>query len=236
MNTVLRCLVVDDKPLALDILTDYIGRIDGLELLLATTDPVAALNRVTTDPVDLIFLDIQMPQLSGLQFLSALAGRAGVILTTAYAEYALEGFEHDVIDYLLKPISFERFYRAVQKARSRTSVDSKPEPRPYLFVRTEHRLHRITLDKLRYVAGMQNYAVLHTASETVVAKQTLSSLTELLLPPAFVRVHKSYIVSVAHITTIERNRIQLGGAEPPVLIPIGDVFREGFFRLINSVP
>ena len=234
MNTVLRCLIVDDKPLALDILTDYIRRVEGLDLLIATTDPVAALNRVATDPVDLIFLDIQMPQLSGLQFLSALAGRAGVILTTAYAEYALEGFEHDVIDYLLKPISFERFYRAVQKARSRTGIDRKSEPRPYLFVRTEHKLQRVTLAELRYVAGMQNYVVIHTNGEKVIAKQTISSLVDWLPAASFIRVHKSFIVALSHIVAVERNRILMETVTGQVVIPIGEAYRENFVRAITG--
>jgi two-component system LytT family response regulator len=238
MTLPVRCLVVDDKPLALDILTDYIGKVPFLHLVDATTNPLDALMRVAEAPVDLIFLDIQMPELTGLQFLTALNGRSRVILTTAYAEYALDGFEHDVVDYLLKPISFERFYRAVLKVQHllRPSHDVPPEPRSYLFIRSEHRMQRVDLAEIVYAEGLQNYTILHTVTEKVIARQTFSSLESSLPSSDFVRVHKSFIVALAHIATVERSRIYIKSSnrEMPVVIPIGDAYRDRFFKLLGT--
>jgi two-component system, LytTR family, response regulator len=232
-----RCLVVDDKPLALDILTDYVQNVPALHLVAALDNPLEALNRVGTDGVELVFLDIQMPQLTGIQFMSALNGRAAVILTTAYAEYALDGFEHDVLDYLLKPISFERFYRAVQKAqtRLRPAVEAPAETRPFLFVKTEHRMQRVNLDDILYAEGLQNYVLLHTRTQKIIARQTFNSLVESLPASAFRRVHKSFLVALAHIGTVERGRIFMETAgKNSVIIPVGDAYREEFYRALGG--
>ncbi len=170
--------------------------------------------------------------------MTALDGRARVILTTAYAEYALKGFEHDVIDYLLKPIPFERFYRAVQKASARlrpTLTELGANPRPFLFVKTEHRMQRVDLDDILYAEGLQNYVVLHTRTEKVIARQTFSSLVENLPASAFVRVQKSFLVALSHIASVERSRIfiQMEG-RPPVVIPVGDTYRDRFYKLLTG--
>ncbi|WP_242478926.1 LytR/AlgR family response regulator transcription factor [Hymenobacter lapidiphilus] len=221
---------MDDKPLALDLLTDYVAQVPALQLAGRSESPVEALNWVGERRVELIFLDIQMPQLTGLQFLQALDRRAQVVLTTAYADYALHGFEHDVVDYLLKPISFERFYQAVQKAHRRLRPVAAEAPRPYLFVKTEHRMQRVDLAEVRYLEGLQNYVVIHTATEKIIARQTLNSLEVSLPASTFVRVHKSYIVSLAHIHTVERSRIliQVAGSDARV-IPVGDAYRSAFY-------
>ncbi|NVO85170.1 LytR/AlgR family response regulator transcription factor [Hymenobacter terrestris] len=234
MTDPIHCLLVDDKPLALDILTDYVAKVPFLQLAGSSQNPVEALNWVGERRVDLIFLDIQMPQLTGLQFLQALDRRAQVVLTTAYAEYALAGFEHDVIDYLLKPIPFERFYQAVQKAQRRLRPAPVPEPaeppRPYLFVKTEHRMQRIDLAEVLYLEGLQNYVIIHTLTEKVIARQTLNSLEDSLPAAEFVRVHKSFIVALAHTHTVERSRIFIqSAAGNPTVIPVGDTYRTAFY-------
>ncbi|GAA3998695.1 LytTR family DNA-binding domain-containing protein [Hymenobacter fastidiosus] len=232
MTDPIRCLLVDDKPLALDILTDYVAKVPFLQLAGSSQNPVEALNWVEERRVDLIFLDIQMPQLTGLQFLQALDRRAQVVLTTAYAEYALAGFEHDVIDYLLKPIPFERFYQAVQKAQRRLRPTPNPAemPRPYLFVKSEHRMQRIDLAEVLYLEGLQNYVVIHTLTEKIIARQTLSSLEASLPASEFVRVHKSFIVSLAHTHTVERSRIFIQTqAGASAIIPVGDTYRGAFY-------
>jgi two-component system LytT family response regulator len=229
MNDPIQCLLVDDKPLALDLLTDYVAQVPALRLAGSSENPVEALSWITERRIELVFLDIQMPQLTGLQFMQALDRRAQVVLTTAYAEYALTGFEHDVVDYLLKPISFERFYQAVQKAqrRLRPAADTA---RPYLFVKTEHRLQRVDLAEIRYLEGLQNYVLIHTATEKIIARQTINSLEASLPVSAFVRVHKSFIVALAHIHTVERGRIFLQGATGlPITIPVGDTYRSAFY-------
>lgn len=230
MTEPIQCLVVDDKPLAIDILTDYVAQVPFLHLAGSTENPLEALNWVGQRPVDLIFLDIQMPQLTGLQFLRALDRRAQVVLTTAYSEYALAGFEHDVIDYLLKPIPFERFYQAAQKAQRRLRAPAPEKARPHLFVKTEHRMQRIPLAEVLYLEGLQNYVIIHTTTEKVMARQTLNSLEASLPAAEFVRVHKSFIVSLAHIHTVERSRIFMQAATGPALtIPVGDTYRSAFY-------
>lgn len=246
----MRCLIVDDEPLAHTILSDYVRKVPFLTLVGATTSPIEALTQVQRGEVDLLFLDIQMPELSGLQFLNLLRrGIAGhdcrVILTTAYSEYALDGYEHDVVDYLLKPISFERFYRAVQKvmpsgsaptsapvessAVTATSVSAEAV-RDFIFVKTEYRLQRVSLSEILYVEGLKDYVSIYTTTERILALQTMKTMEEKLPMSQFVRIHKSYIVAVSHIESIERNRIYIGKA----IIPIGDTYRDAFFRHIDG--
>ena len=230
MSDPIHCLLVDDKPLALDILTDYVAQVPFLHLAGRSENPLEALHWVGERRVDLVFLDIQMPQLTGLQFLQALDRRAPVILTTAYSEYALAGFEHDVVDYLLKPIPFERFYQAVQKAQRRLRPAPTETPRPYLFVKTEHRMQRVDLAEVLYLEGLQNYVLIHTATGKIMARQTLNSLEASLPAAGFVRVHKSFIVALAHIHTVERSRIFIQtAAGVPVTIPVGDAYRSAFY-------
>lgn len=230
MTDLLHCLVVDDKPLALDLLSDYVAKVPFLCLAGRSENPLEALNWVGERRVDLIFLDMQMPQLTGLQFLQALDRRAQVVVTTAYPEYALAGFEHDVIDYLLKPISFERFYQAVQKAQRRLRPVPVELSSPYLFVKTEHRLQRVDLAEVLYLEGLQNYVLIHTTREKIIARQTISSLEASLPAAAFVRVHKSFIVALAHVHTVERSRIFMQvAAGAPLIIPVGDAYRSTFY-------
>lgn len=207
----MRCLIVDDEPLAHTILSDYVRKVPFLSLVGATTSPIDALTQVQRGEVDLVFLDIQMPELTGIQFLNLLRrGASGqacrVILTTAYSEYALDGYEHDVVDYLLKPISFERFYRAVQKlmpapptsaptpADPATPVQVAPEPgKEFIFVKTEYRLQRVGLNEILYVEGLKDYVSLYTPTERILALQTMKTMEEKLPASQFARVHKSYI-------------------------------------------
>ena len=240
----LRCLVVDDKPLAIDVLADYTSKIPFLELVATTTNPIEGLNMVREQNIDLVFLDIQMPELTGLQFMKIAGSHCKVILTTAYAEYALDGFEHDVIDYLLKPIAFDRFYKAAEKAYRFLEKESAqnmagqihespvlpPVPVEFLFVKTEHRIQKINLVDILYVEALQNYVSLNTAAGRVMSLQPLKKIEEQLPPAEFVRVHKSYIVSLRHISSVERSRIFIGDT----VIPVGDNYRDGFYRLIDK--
>ena len=240
----IKCLVIDDKPLAIDILADYTGKIPFLELAATTTNPVEGLNIIRNQNIDLIFLDIQMPELNGLQFIKIAGKQCKFILTTAYTEYALDGYEHDVIDYLLKPIAFDRFYRATEKALqaftppatgevvSRAATDNPQQLNmaAYLFIKTEHRIQRVNLDDILYIEGLQNYISIQTTTERVLSLQTLKRIEEQLPVNDFVRVHKSFIVALKHITYIERSRIAIG----ETIIPVGDNYREGFYKLIDK--
>ncbi|MCP2045893.1 LytTR family DNA-binding domain-containing protein [Pontibacter sp. HSC-36F09] len=243
----IRCLVVDDKPLALDILTDYIQKIDFLECVASTTSALEALKLVEREQIDLIFLDIQMPELTGIQVMKIIGDRCRVILTTAYTEYALEGYEHNVVDYLLKPIAFDRFYKAAQKARqqldsSLPSVVAIPALHPqervteksirdFIFVKTEYKIVKIRLDDILYVEGLQNYVSIYTRTERILSLRNIKKMQEQLPAQQFVRVHKSYIVSLDKIDSIERSRIFIGEA----VIPVGETFKDNFMELIENV-
>lgn len=246
MKTI-RCLVVDDKPLALDILTDYIRKIDFLEFVASTTSALEALQIVEREQIDLLFLDIQMPELTGIQVMKILGDKCRVILTTAYTEYALEGYEHNVVDYLLKPIAFDRFYKAALKARQQfeaglVPVVASPLPQPeekisgkstrdIIFVKTEYKIVKIRLDDILYVEGLQNYVSIYTRNERILSLRNIKKMQEQLPGNQFVRVHKSYIVSLDKIDSIERNRIFIGEA----VIPVGDTYKENFLGTIENM-
>jgi DNA-binding LytR/AlgR family response regulator len=239
----IRCLIIDDKPLAIDILADYTRKVPFLELIATTTNPIEGLSIVREQQINLVFLDIQMPELTGLQFMKIAGKQCKVILTTAYSEYALEGFEHDVIDYLLKPIAFDRFYRAAEKAlqvlgndgknrsaeKNRTITDDYKQAE-YLFIKTEHRIQKVNLRDILFIEGLQNYITLYTTEGRILSLQTLKKIEEQLPPKEFVRVHKSYIVSLRHITSIERSRISIGEQ----VIPVGDSYRDAFYKLVDN--
>jgi two-component system LytT family response regulator len=245
----IRCMIVEDKPLAIDILSAYMEKIPDLELVFTTQNPLDALAFLRKADVDLIFLDIQMPELSGLQFMKLRAGKGKVILTTAYTEYALDGYEYDVIDYLLKPIGFDRFYQAIEKARGRMSLGgtldlesttvyapvpeadaSGPGKANSLFVKTEHRLVRIPTEDILYIEARQNYCAIVTTSAKTLSLQLIKDMEDKLDPTRFMRVHKSYIVALHKIDSIERSRIFIGSE----IIPIGDTYRENLLKTLGQ--
>ena len=235
----IRCMIVDDKPLAIDILKEYAAKISFLEVAHTTQDPLQALEYARMNSVDLVLLDIQMPELNGIQFMKILNGSCKVILTTAYSEYALEGYEHDVIDYLLKPVSFERFYKAVEKARQLIEKQNPLAPAPMaqgttdnnsLFVKTEYRIQRIDFNAMLYIEAKQNYISIVTSTEAVMSLQSIKSIEEKLPSAIFMRVHKSYIVALQKIDTVEKSRIYIGNA----VIPVGESYREAFFGRLGT--
>ncbi|RFS14680.1 LytTR family DNA-binding domain-containing protein [Emticicia sp. C21] len=245
----IRCLAVDDEPLALDILAKYINQLPSLTLVGTCTDALEALSLIQQGKVDLVFVDIQMPSLTGIQFLRVVNGKCRAILTTAYSEYAMEGYELDVIDYLLKPISFERFLKSVQKASSRfqnnpvvnnsvpetsKTIESKTstaEPQlDFIFVKTEYKIIKLSLSSILYIEGLKDYVSIYTNEERILTLQTMKKTEELLPSNRFVRVHKSYIVSLEKINSIERQRIFISRAT----IPIGESYYKDFIRLIGS--
>ncbi|MBN9298780.1 MAG: response regulator transcription factor [Filimonas sp.] len=240
----IRCIVVDDEPWALALLSDYIKKVPFLELVFATENAIEALQRLPQEKVDLVFLDIQMPEITGLQFMKIISGKVRVILTTAYSEYALDGYEHNVIDYLLKPISFDRFYIAASKAKDLldTPVVQQAPVVPqaivatgnalpdFIFVKTDSRIVKILLSEIRYIEGLKDYIAIHTLSEKIITLESLKVIEEGLPKPRFLRVHKSYIVSLEHIDSIERSRIFIRD----VVIPIGDTYKDQFFGAIEG--
>lgn len=236
----IRCIVVDDEPLALDILTDYIAKIPELSLVKSTTDAIEALAIVQRGDADLVFLDVQMPELTGIQFLKIINGKCDVILTTAYPQYALESYELNVVDYLLKPIAFDRFYKSVQKVlNNRTSTPISAAPVPisvaqdsidFIFVKTEHKIQRVDLESILYIEGLKDYISIFTDSERIVTLQNMKKMESILPSNRFVRVHRSYIIALDKIISIERGRVHIGDQ----VIPVGDTYREQFFQVIGE--
>lgn len=243
---ILKCIAVDDEPLALDIIADYVAKVPFLELVKRTESAIEAMQLVQEGNIDLVFLDIQMPELTGIQFLKIAGNKANYILTTAYSQYALESYDLNVSDYLLKPIAFDRFYKAVEKVRNQhqkqevTVAVPAPEPvatppvaapiQDFIFVKTEHKIQKIELDDILYIEGLKDYISIFTKNERVITLQNMKKMEETLPKGEFIRVHKSYIISVDKIESIERSRISIAGKT----IPVGDTYRDAFFKLIDS--
>ncbi len=221
----IKCLIVDDEQHA-----------SYLELAGSTTRPVEALQTVATTDIDLVFLDIQMPDLSGIDFIKAINGKAKVILTTAYSEFAIEGFELDVVDYLLKPIRFPRFLTAVQKAVkliSEKAVEEKKNDDDYIFVKTESKgkLLKINLEDIEYIEGMKNYVAIFRGGQKTLVYTNLKDLVNHLPGQDFIRIHKSFIIPIARVTGIEGNRILLKGVTAEILI--GENYKADLMELIR---
>jgi len=234
----LKCIVIDDEPLAIKLLEDHISKVPFLELVSTFNNPMEGLISFNSNPADLIFLDIQMPQLNGVQFMQLLQNRAQVIITSAYQEYAIEGFEHNVIDYLLKPIAFERFYKAVEKAynlkypaqKLNRSQDMHPATGGYIFIKVETKMVRVELDDILFIEGLKNYVSIYTKTQRIITLQVMKQLEEVLPANRFVRVHKSYIVALDKINSIERQEIYVKDR----IIPIGNTYQEHFYKLLEA--
>jgi two-component system LytT family response regulator len=232
----LKCLIIDDKPLAVDLLADYSRKIPFLELIATTTNPIEGLSILKTKDIDLVFLDIQMPELSGLQFIDAAGPDLRVVLTTAYSEYAINGYEHDVIDYLLKPISFDRFYRAANKALKAhekttgnntlysNAISAEMQNGSYFFVKADSKLQKVNFADIIYIQGLQNYVVIHTINEKIISLQSLKRIGEQLPQNTFIRIHKSYMVSIDYISHIGRSGIYMSNKN--IVVPVGDTYKE----------
>ncbi|MFZ1593969.1 MAG: LytTR family DNA-binding domain-containing protein [Chitinophagales bacterium] len=226
----LKCCILDDEPLAIKLLSGYVAKTPVLELTLATTDPFKALATVQSGEVDLILLDIQMPELTGIQFMKIIENKCGVIITTAYKDYALQGFEFDVIDYLLKPISFEKFHAAMQKATQRLNTQLPPKDyNHYLFVKSEHRLIKVNFDEIFYFESFRDYITIHTTSDKIMTLQSLRSFEETLPSDKFLRIHKSHLIAIDKISAIENNRILINNT----FLPIGEVYRDQVFTKLQ---
>lgn len=232
----LKCLIVDDEPLARNLLADYVKKVPLLELTEATSNPLQALEILRNRVIDLMFLDIQMPEITGMTLLKTLQKKPLVILTTAYSEYAIESYELDVVDYLLKPITFDRFLKAVEKAGQRIiqpRVQAVPveaeKGSPFVFIKDGTKLVKINYDDILFVEGLKDYVTIVTKTQKVVSLQRLKAL-ELQLPAdKFIRIHHSYIIAVKAVDTIHKGEVQIGSH----LIPISDSYRKAFRDFIE---
>ena len=233
----LNCLIVDDETLALDLLEDNIAKVPFLNLLGRCRNAVEALPILQEQKVDLLFLDIQMPGLTGVQFVEGLTQKPMVIFVTAYQQYALDGFNLDVIDYLLKPISFERFLKACNKAYDhytahlKPAVQAAPEVMEYLFIHADYSLMKVMLDDIFYIEGLKDYIKIHVKTQKypIVCRMTMKSIEEKLPSNAFKRVHKSYIVSLKKVESIRNQKIKIGEN----FIPLSENYSEGFYQSIG---
>ncbi|MGZ5222005.1 MAG: LytR/AlgR family response regulator transcription factor [Chitinophagaceae bacterium] len=233
----INCLIVDDEQHAIDILVHYVGLVPFLKLVATSTNPIEALQVVNEQKVELIFLDIQMPELTGIDFIKAIQGKARVILTTAYSEFALESYELDVVDYLLKPIRFPRFLQAVQKIAKEIPEGEAPETSvedDYIFVKTESKgkLLKINLVDIDYIEGMKNYVAIFCAGKKTLVYTSMKDLEERLPAKGFIRVHKSFIIPIGRITGIEGNLVRLKNVTAEV--QIGESYKADLMDIIRN--
>lgn len=230
--TPIRCIIVDDEPLAVALLADYVSKTPGLQTVLRTTHVLEALQAVQEDKADLLFLDIQMPELTGIQFMKIIRKKCKVVLTTAYTQYALEGYEHDVVDYLLKPVTLDRFIIAVEKAKGRIRPSaslagdpveiSAPVQQDHIFIKTEYRIQRVDLADISYIEALRDYIAIHMGAGKILSLESMRHMEEVLPEHQFIRIHKSYIVNRNKIDYLERGRVVIGKEH----LPVGDTYKE----------
>ncbi len=236
---IINCIAIDDEPLALEIIKAYCTKIPSLNLVKTFNNPLEGIAFLQThDNIDILFLDIQMNEYNGLDFIKNLHIRPLIILTTAYESYALKSFELNVLDYLLKPISFERFLQAVDKAinhlrnfnlQQENEHPANPET-SYFFVKSESRIEKVDIDDVLYVEGRGDYWRIITKTRKIMTLMNAKSIEEILSEPRFCRVHKSYFIAIDKIDFVERKQIKIGGE----LIPISDTYQKHFFDIIEK--
>jgi two-component system LytT family response regulator len=231
----LKCIAIDDEPLALELLEDNISKVSYLQLEASFNNPLDAMKLLQQQSIDLVFLDIQMPGLTGLQFIQSITQKPMFILITAYEKYALDGFNLDVVDYLVKPVALERFIKACNKAwelyqLKTTQKETLPDTaQDYFFINVDYSLLKVIFKDIMYIEGLKDYIKIHlkSSSRPVVARMSMKSIEEQLPSVMFIRVQKSYIVSKEYITAIRKNSIFIGNIE----IPVGDNYRDGLTSL-----
>ncbi len=227
----MRCLIVDDEPLAQQVIEEFAGRVHFLEVIGKCSSAIEAIEVMRNTTVDLIFLDIHMPRLSGLDFIKSLQNPPQFILVTAYSEYALQGFNVNATDYLMKPVPFDRFLKAVNKAyelyrlRNKATDNAEPAAQKYLLVKSGYQTVKVMIDSILFIEGLKDYVKIHTdGKKPILSLLTMKGLVVSLPATKFMRIHKSYIVATDRITTISRNRVMIGDK----WIPVGENYREEF--------
>lgn len=235
----IKCLVIDDELPARDVLEKHIAGVEALELAGSCTNAVEALSFLQSNTVDLLFLDIQMPHILGTNFIRTLKNPPKVIFTTAYRKYAIEGFELDAVDYLLKPIGFDRFLKAVNKVlelnlqgnTKNSPAENQAAPaQPFLYLRVDRKMIKVLFNDILYIEGLRDYIRIFTISKTIITKHLLASLEEMLPSDAFLRIHRSYIISISKIDSFNSDTIEIGKKE----LPIGRLFKHDVSKLLNA--
>ncbi len=229
----LNCIIVDDEQAAIDVINNYVRKIPSLQLVRTFRNPLEALHYIKNNPIDLAFVDIRMPELSGLELMKLAGDACQFIVTSAYEEYALEGYQYNNIDYLVKPVSFERFVRAVQKAKKIQQPDTNERSGfdDYVFIKTESRIQKVALNDILFAEGLGNYITLHTTKGKFVALLNVKDLEEALPTDLFLRVHRSYIISLNKIDFVEGNQIFL---DKETSIPLGDTYKHQLWTALDK--
>ncbi|WP_337964641.1 response regulator transcription factor [uncultured Flavobacterium sp.] len=230
-----KCIIVDDEPPATRILENYIGKVSFLEKVGVFNDSLKALEFLNTQRVDVIFLDIQMPQLTGLQLSKIISKDIKVIFTTAYPDFALEGFELNAVDYLLKPISFERFYQAVSKLNTESKIEvssNNDNSSDFIFVKTDgkNKFQKLFLNDILYVESLQNYVCIHTLKQQIITHSSLKNVLESLPEKDFIQIHKSFVIALKQIESTDSFSVFINAKE----LPIGATFKDAFFERIDQ--
>jgi DNA-binding LytR/AlgR family response regulator len=226
----LTCIIIEDEPLALERTKNFVNKVPFLNLCDTFDNALNGLSYLKANKVDLLFLDINMDELSGIELLESSKIDCQVIITTAYQEYAIKGYELNVTDYLLKPFNFDRFLKAVGKAQENIAQSQSIAPIDYIFVKTENRLEKIDLTDVVYIEGMRDYRRIHTTTKRIMTLQNFSELEKVIPSQIVCRVHKSFMVGINKIESIERSRIKIADQ----IIPISETYRELFFQVINN--
>ena len=230
----IRCHIIEDEPMASKLLQLYVSKLPVLELIAVSDNPLHALEFLKTNPADLLFLDIRMPEMTGLSLLEVLQNRPLAILTTAFSEFALQSYDLDVVDYLKKPITFERFLKAVGKAEQRLqppgTAKEKLGDAGYIFVKEGTQFVKVNIDDILFIEGLKNYVTIHTITQKIVSLQRLKALEDQLPVGKFIRVHNSYIIAKGAISNVKDNEIRVGTAK----IPIGETYLKPFMDFIDG--
>lgn len=224
------CIIIEDEPLALEKTKDFVNKVPFLNLSATFDNALNGLTYLNNNKVDVLFLDINMDELSGIELLESSKINSQVIITTAYQEYALKGYELHITDYLLKPFTFNRFLQAVNKAQENLNQRITEKQLDFIFVKTENRLEKIMISDIMYIEGMRDYLRIHTSTKKIMTLQSFNELEQLIPAHLVCRVHKSYMVAINKIESIERSRIKIADQ----IIPVSETYKEAFLQLINS--
>ena len=229
-------MIVDDEPLAHDIIENYVNKIPDMEIVAKCDNAIDANDMLQKEKIDLIFLDIQMPQMTGIEWMNSLTNPPRVIFTTAYAEYAVDGFDLNAVDYLMKPIAFDRFLKAVNKVKDLEQTDSASTattPDDFFFVKADKKLVKVHFSEILYIEGLKDYVIIKKEQGRVIALQTMKSLEVKLPSDMFMRVHRSYIANIQQIKAVVGNSIEIIEAGAPKHIPIGKNYKEDLLKIIE---
>lgn len=232
---ILKCLIVDDEPPAIRLLEKYVSKVPFLDLKASTTSSLEALSKIEEGDIDLVFMDVQMPDLTGLQLSKIVKGKTNIIFTTAYPQFALQSYEVDAVDYLLKPFEFERFYEAVLKVKNSFQSEIKEvlkEADEFIFIKTDgkNNFEKVYVKDICYIEGLKNYVAIHLNNKQIITNNTLKSIEDFLPTSEFIKTHKSFIVSMRHISKTDSLCVYINDK----CIPIGDTFKKELFEIIQQ--